>query len=96
MNAEPAKEKRRVLFEILNTMILLGVTVLGGIFAAYLASRLNGEPFGFYTWPFMICVVLFLFTTVGFFTTERGTEALYLVCSVASAACGLVQLAILF
>lgn len=90
------KENRGVLFEILNTMILLGVTVLGGIFAAYLAARLNGEPFGLYTWPFIACTALFAFATVGFFKTEKGAEALYLVCAVASAACGLVQLAILF
>ena len=96
MNAEPAKEKRKKRFSVLRVICFAGVIAACGIFAAYLAARLNGEPFGLYTWPFVVCVVLFLFTTVGFFTTEKGTEALYLVCSVVSAACGLVQLAIIF
>lgn len=96
MSVESAKEKGKIFSRTLVDICFAGATVLGGIFAAYAAARLNGEPFGFYTWPFVVCVVLFLFTTVGFFTTQKGTEALYLICSAASAACGLVQLAILF
>lgn len=73
----------------------LGV-FLSGIAAAALAAWLNGIRFGLYTWPLIACVDMFTFTTAGFFCTDEKAELLYGTCSIASAVCAIVQLAILF
>lgn len=73
----------------------LGV-LLSGILATCLAVWINGVHFGLYTWPLMACVDVFTFTTAAFFSTEGKTELLYGACSIVSAVCAIVQLAILF
>lgn len=72
----------------------LGAFVLG-IAVACLAAFFKGVSFGMYALPLAACVAVFAFTTAGFFTTEGKTEGLYALCSVVSAACAVVQLAIL-
>lgn len=46
--------------------------------------------------PFLASVGMFLAGTLGFFLTEGKKEALYGACSIAAAACALVQLALIF
>ena len=46
--------------------------------------------------PFIICIVVFLFTTAGFFLTDGKTEVIYEILSLLSFACTLVQLAVFF
>lgn len=70
--------------------------LLSGVLAAALAAEINGAALGIYIWPFAACVDLFTFSTTGFFLTNGKKEVLYGACSIASAACGIVQLAILF
>lgn len=75
--------------------IMIGCLVVG-ILAALLAVRISHMAFGMYVWPFVACVSVFLFSSIGFFMTEGNKEVLYGACSVASLACGIVQLAIFF
>lgn len=73
------------------------VGVLGsGALAAALAARINGMHLGVYAWPLMACVDLFVLSTTGFFLTGGKKEVLYGACSIASAACAIVQLALIF
>ena len=44
--------------------------------------------------PFMICVIVFLFT--GYFITDKKTEKIYGALSIVSIACAIVQAAIVF
>lgn len=46
--------------------------------------------------PFIVCVILFIFTSAGYFITDKKTEKLYGVLSIASIACAIVQAAIVF
>ncbi len=46
--------------------------------------------------PLILCICMFLFTTVGFYKTDEKTEILYGVCSIGSVICGILQLAIIF
>lgn len=78
-----------------GVLYVVGV-LLSGVFAAALAAGINGAALGIYVWPFAACVDLFTFSTAGFFLTNGKKEVLYGACSIVSAACGIVQLAILF
>lgn len=49
-----------------------------------------------YLLPLIISIGIFVISTVGYFMTEGKTEALYGVCSIAGAACAIVQLALIF
>lgn len=49
-----------------------------------------------YLLPLIISICVFLISTVGYFMTEGKNEALYGVCSIAGAACAMVQLALIF
>lgn len=80
---------------ILQILYLLGV-LLSGVLVATIIAAINGMRLGFYTWPIVLCVDVFLFSTVGFFSTTGSKEVLYGVCSILSIACGIVQMAILF
>ena len=46
--------------------------------------------------PLLLCVSLFIFTTIGFFKTSGKNELLYGACSIGGIACAIVQLAIVF
>ena len=46
--------------------------------------------------PLLLCVSLFIFTTIGFSKTSGRTEILYGACSIGSVACAIVQLVIAF
>ena len=46
--------------------------------------------------PFMICVIVFIFTSAGYFITDKKTEKIYGVLSIVSIACAIVQAAIVF
>jgi hypothetical protein len=90
-NRERENEKyamHRLLF------ILLVLSV--GIGVSYLICVLNRTSFGIFVWPVAACVAEFVFSTAGFFLTEGKTEILYGGCSIASVACFIVQLALLF
>ena len=41
--------------------------------------------------PFMICVIVFLFTSAGYFITDKKTEKIY-----GALSCAIVQAAIVF
>ncbi len=49
-----------------------------------------------YLLPLIISIGVFLVSTVGYFMTEGKAEVLYGVCSIAGAACAVVQLALIF
>lgn len=83
--------KKRIL-----QMVYLAGVLLSGVLVAVLVAAINGMRFGFYTWPIVLCVDVFVFTTVGFFMTTDRKEVLYGACSIASIACIILQLAILF
>lgn len=76
--------------------LFLALVFLSGPSAAFLAAKINGARFGFYLWPLMACVDLFVFATAGFFASEGKAEALYGACSIAGVVCLIAQLAILF
>lgn len=80
---------------ILQIVYLVGVLLSGVLVAAFVAA-INGMRLGFYTWPIVLCVDVFVFSTVGFFTTTGSKEVLYGACSIVSIACAIVQLAILY
>ena len=44
--------------------------------------------------PFMICVIVFIFTSAGYFITDKKTEKIY--GAIVSIACAIVQAAIVF
>ena len=46
--------------------------------------------------PFMICVIVFIFTSAGYFITDKKTEKIYGALSIVSIACAIVQAAIVF
>ena len=46
--------------------------------------------------PFIVCVILFIFTSAGYFITDKKIEKIYGVLSIASIACAIVQAAIVF
>lgn len=92
----PRKEKRESRGKAMAEGLFLIGVLLSGVFAAMLAAKINGVQFGWYTWPFAVCVDLFVFSSVGFFLTEGKKEVLYGACSIASVACAIVQLALLF
>lgn len=80
---------------VAEILFFLGV-LLSGVFVAMLVAKMNGVNFGWYAWPLVVCVDLFVFSTTGFFLTEGKKEILYGACSIASVACVIVQLALLF
>ena len=41
--------------------------------------------------PFMICVIVFLFTSAGYFITDKKTEKIYGALSIVSIACAIKQ-----
>lgn len=75
---------------------LIAVCIVAGILAAFLTAHVNQRQAGMYVWPFAACVSVFLFSSIGFFLTEEKKEVLYGACTIASLACGIVQLAIVF
>lgn len=77
-------------------ILYLAMVLLSGIIAAMLAAKINGMAFGWYTWPLVVCVDLFIFSTTGFFLTEGRKEVIYGACSIVSVGCAMVQLAIIF
>lgn len=76
--------------------LLLLPVFLSGLVFAFLAAWLSGKHMGFYIWPLIACVDLFVFSTAGFFLTEGRQENLYGFCSIFSAVCVMIQLAVLF
>mgnify|MGYP006939732084 FL=1 len=46
--------------------------------------------------PFIICVIVFIFTSAGYFITDKKTEKIYGALSIVSIACAIVQAAIVF
>ena len=46
--------------------------------------------------PFMICVIVFLFTSAGYYITVKNTDKIYVALSIVSFACAIVQAAIVF
>lgn len=81
--------------------VLFGIGVLAACLVCsagttVLVARINGAKLGIYLLPFMVSVGIFTFSTLGFFMTEGKKEALYGVCSIAGAACAIVQLALVF
>lgn len=79
---------------LVKVLFLAGVLFIGAALS-FLTAGIKGIHFGFYLWPFAACVSLFAFTATGFFMTEGKTELLFGTCSIASAVCIIVQLAIL-
>lgn len=77
-------------------ILLLAAMFCSGILAVWLLCLLNGMNFGFYTWPLVVCVDVFVFSTVGFFCTEGNAEVIYGACSILSALCALIQMALIF
>lgn len=75
-------------------MVLLCLGVSAGVTA--LAVQINWAEYGVYLLPFVFSVWIFLFSTLGFFATGGKREVLYGVCSIAGAACAIVQMALIF
>lgn len=46
--------------------------------------------------PLLLCVCIFVITTIGFFKTNGKIEKVYGACSIISVACAILQLAIIF
>lgn len=46
--------------------------------------------------PLIVCVYIFIFTTIGFFRVSEKIEKVYVMCIVLSAVCTVFQLAIIF
>ena len=86
------KKKGAVLWEILLLLLIL----FSGVFASAFLCFLNDRRFDFYLWPVIACIDVFVFTTIGFFQTEGKKEIAYGICSVISAACTILQMAIFF
>lgn len=80
---------------VFKVLFIAGCIVVG-ILSAFLTAHVNQMKVGLYVWPFAACVSVFLFSSIGFFLTQEKKEVLYGACSIASLACGIVQLAILF
>jgi hypothetical protein len=72
------------------------LVILAGVGAAYLICLINRVSFGIFVWPVAASVAVFLFSTVGFFSTEEKSEIMYGACSIAAVACFIVQLGMLF
>ena len=81
--------------KVLQILLVAGI-LFSGVLAAYLVACINRADFGIRLWPLMVSVDVFVFSTIGFFMTEDQYEVLYGFCSIASVACAIVQLAILF
>lgn len=90
------KEKQGNRGKLFAEILFFPGALLSGVFVAMLAAKINRANFGWYTWPLVVCVDLFVFSTFGFFLTEGKKEVFYGACSIAGAACAIVQLALLF
>lgn len=82
--------------ERIRKILFFAIVFCSGVVAAFVACRVNGEPFGVYLWPVIACVDGFVLAAVGFFHTEGKREILYGACSAACLFCGIVQLALIF
>lgn len=91
-NTERSEE--RWIRRVGSPALLLTCTLLCGGLAAALAAWAGGVSFGFSLFPLMLCVDLFVFSTVGFFLTDGKKELVYGACSIVSAACAVVQMGI--
>lgn len=89
---EQGKEKKKVVVWPIIVIALL----CSGFLITFLLCVITNTAFGMKLWPMILCTSCFTFTTVGFFSTEGNLEKVYGVCSVVSAACFVVQLALLF
>ena len=78
----------------IRILFFLGV-FLCGILAVCAVAWLGGMRPGWHLLPLAACVDGFVFSTVCFFSTGGRRELLYGACSIACAACAIVQLGIL-
>lgn len=90
------EEHKKNVGHIFAEILILIAVLASGFLVAFLVAKLNDVNFGFYTWPLIACTDVFVFTTIGFFSTEGRTEKIYGLCSIASIACVIVQIAVLF
>ena len=88
-------EKKNKMLIIMTGILLIALFAVGFV-GAWILCRVNHVGFGTYLWPIILCVALFAFTSVGFFMTVGKAEKIYGLCSIASAACLLAQIAIIF
>lgn len=72
------------------------VFLTSGFLFAFVAGSVNHMRFGLYLWPLIVSVDAFAVSTWGFFLTEEKCEIVYGFCSIATAVCTIVQLALLF
>lgn len=79
------------------TLVLILLAVLAsGMLGAGILCVINQVSFGWYLLPIILCIDLFVFSAIGFFKTEGKLEVLYIVCSIASMVCGMIQIGIIF
>ena len=98
MENKDAREQRegKSFHKILSGIGIAAACLVCGVGVTALTARINRAEFGIYLLPFMLSVSVFIFSTLGFFLTEGKMEMLYGVCSIAGAACAIVQLALIF
>lgn len=78
------------------SLLVIPAAIASGFLFAFLLSLYNKVDFGIYLWPLILSVAVFAFSTTGFFAVEGKPELLYGFCSMAAAACAIVQMALLF
>lgn len=87
-------------FNIVKYHIRLALVILfsaaAGPAGAFLAAWVNRARFGFYLWPLIGSIWLFVFAAAGYFSAEGRGAMLYGGCSAIGALCAIVQLALLF
>lgn len=89
------QEKQSRKFVIIEILILVAI-LLSGVLGTFLLCLINHAEFGIRLWPMILCIDVFVFSTAGFFLTGHKHELIYGICSIASAACMIVQMAIVF
>lgn len=95
-NDAPKQRESKLFHRVFPGLGVMAVCLIVSIGVTALVARINRAEFGVYLLPFAISVGIFLFSTLGFFLTEEKKEVLYGICSIAGAACAVVQLALVF
>ncbi len=81
---------------MIGKIFIMIAILASGFLGAFLLCLINHAEFGIRTWPIILCIDACVFTTIGFFISGGKQEKMYGICSIVSAACLIMQMAVVF